>query len=136
MFFKKLGGAIAVVALCAAAVSPVIAFVEAWPSAATENAAQYRVSALRGLRVMTPHGVIGHGIEVTVDQKAACVVNDLLVDSSGKITNIVCGVGGFLGIGRTNVLLPFQDVMIHPSGTSQPRLTTWMSPALVQSRSK
>jgi sporulation protein YlmC with PRC-barrel domain len=39
-------------------------------------------------------------------------VNDLLLDKSGKITHVVVGVGGFLGIGERNVALKFEQVQI------------------------
>jgi sporulation protein YlmC with PRC-barrel domain len=37
-------------------------------------------------------------------------VNDLLFDRTGKITTIVIGVGGFLGLGEKRVALPFEAV--------------------------
>jgi sporulation protein YlmC with PRC-barrel domain len=37
-------------------------------------------------------------------------VNDLLFDRSGKITTVVIGVGGFLGLGEKRVALPFTAV--------------------------
>jgi sporulation protein YlmC with PRC-barrel domain len=37
-------------------------------------------------------------------------VNDLLFDRSGKITTVVIGVGGFLGLGEKRVALPFEAI--------------------------
>lgn len=37
-------------------------------------------------------------------------VNDLMIDSSGKVTAVIVGVGGFLGIGEKNVSLPFEKL--------------------------
>lgn len=37
-------------------------------------------------------------------------VNDLLFDRTGKITTVVIGVGGFLGLGEKRVALPFEAV--------------------------
>jgi hypothetical protein len=34
-------------------------------------------------------------------------VNDLLLDKTGRISTVVIGVGGFLGIGEKNVAIPF-----------------------------
>ena len=34
-------------------------------------------------------------------------VNDLLLDKSGRIVNVVIGVGGVLGLGEKNVAVPF-----------------------------
>jgi sporulation protein YlmC with PRC-barrel domain len=37
-------------------------------------------------------------------------VDDVLVDKSGKITGLVIGVGGFLGVGEKDVIVPFGSV--------------------------
>lgn len=37
-------------------------------------------------------------------------VEDVLVDKSGKITGLVIGVGGFLGAGEKDVIVPFTAV--------------------------
>ena len=39
-------------------------------------------------------------------------INDLLFDKSGKIANVVIGVGGFLGIGEKNVAVPYNALAI------------------------
>jgi PRC-barrel domain protein len=37
-------------------------------------------------------------------------INDLIVDTSGKVSAVIVGVGGFLGIGEKNVSLPFEKL--------------------------
>ena len=37
-------------------------------------------------------------------------VDDVLVDQSGKVTGLVIGVGGFLGAGEKDVIVPFSAV--------------------------
>ena len=37
-------------------------------------------------------------------------IDDVLIDKSGKITTLIVGVGGFLGIGEKDVALPFTAV--------------------------
>lgn len=37
-------------------------------------------------------------------------IDDVLIDKSGKITALIVGVGGFLGIGEKDVALPFAAV--------------------------
>jgi sporulation protein YlmC with PRC-barrel domain len=37
-------------------------------------------------------------------------IDDVLVDKSGKITGLVIGVGGFLGVGEKDVIVPFGSV--------------------------
>jgi hypothetical protein len=39
-------------------------------------------------------------------------INDLLFDKSGRIANVVIGVGGFLGIGEKNVAIPYNSLVI------------------------
>jgi sporulation protein YlmC with PRC-barrel domain len=47
-------------------------------------------------------------------------VNDLLFDRTGKITTVVIGVGGFLGLGEKRVALPFEAVTYNEqNGTRQ-----------------
>jgi sporulation protein YlmC with PRC-barrel domain len=37
-------------------------------------------------------------------------VEDVLVDKSGKVTGLVIGVGGFLGAGEKDVIVPFNAI--------------------------
>jgi sporulation protein YlmC with PRC-barrel domain len=37
-------------------------------------------------------------------------IDDVLIDKSGKITALIVGVGGFLGVGEKDVALPFAAV--------------------------
>jgi sporulation protein YlmC with PRC-barrel domain len=37
-------------------------------------------------------------------------VNDLLLDTNGKIASVIVGVGGFLGMGEKDVALPFDNL--------------------------
>jgi sporulation protein YlmC with PRC-barrel domain len=37
-------------------------------------------------------------------------IDDVLVDKSGKITGLIVGVGGFLGVGEKDVIVPFTAV--------------------------
>lgn len=37
-------------------------------------------------------------------------IDDVLVDKSGKVTGLVIGVGGFLGAGEKDVIVPFNGV--------------------------
>jgi len=39
-------------------------------------------------------------------------VDDVLVDKSGKVTGLVISVGGFLGMGTKDVIVPFSDVAV------------------------
>ena len=37
-------------------------------------------------------------------------INELLLDSSGKVSGIIIGVGGFLGMGERYVAVPFEQI--------------------------
>ena len=44
------------------------------------------------------------------DLKPIGKIDDVLIDKSGKITALIVGVGGFLGMGEKDVALPFSAV--------------------------
>lgn len=50
--------------------------------------------------------------QAVYDPKEAKIgdVDDVLVDKSGKVTGLVIGVGGFLGAGEKDVIVPFNAV--------------------------
>jgi sporulation protein YlmC with PRC-barrel domain len=43
-------------------------------------------------------------------QSSVGKIDDVLIDKSGKITALMVGVGGFLGVGEKDVALPFSAV--------------------------
>jgi sporulation protein YlmC with PRC-barrel domain len=65
------------------------------PFITTQPAAQSLARVFLGAVVKNPGG------ETVGD------VNDLIFDSTGKISTVVLGVGGFLGMGEKNVGVPF-----------------------------
>ena len=40
------------------------------------------------------------------------VVTDLIVDNNGNVTTAIVGVGGFLGVGKKEVAVPFKDLKV------------------------
>ena len=44
------------------------------------------------------------------DKNTVGKIDDVLIDKSGKITALIVGVGGFLGMGEKDVALPFAAV--------------------------
>jgi len=70
-------------------------------------------------------------------------INDLLTDKNGKITAVVIGVGGFLGVGEHLVAIPFEKVKFTTepivytptaggaggAGAARPGTTTGAAPA-------
>jgi sporulation protein YlmC with PRC-barrel domain len=85
--------AAAMIALAAPAYAqPATAFIT------TQGAAEWRANNYIGQPVVNASG------EKIGD------VNDLLFDRSGKISTVVIGVGGFLGMGEKNVAMGFESL--------------------------
>lgn len=62
-------------------------------------------------------------------------IKELMTDNSGKIENVVIGVGGFLGMGEHDVAVRFSELKFvnepvkSASTTTRPAATTGASPA-------
>ena len=69
--------------------------------------------------------VIGLYVYNDADERLGAI-NDLLTDSSGKIVKVVIGVGGFLGIGESDVAVNFDQLKFvnEPMRTSSTTTTT------------
>jgi hypothetical protein len=69
--------------------------------------------------------VIGLYVYNDADERLGAI-NDLLTDSSGKIVKAVIGVGGFLGIGESDVAVNFDQLKFvnEPMRTSSTTTTT------------
>lgn len=50
-------------------------------------------------------------------------VNDLVIDGSGRISGVVIGVGGFLGMGEKNVAVDYTSVLKSKDDSGRARLT-------------
>jgi hypothetical protein len=61
------------------------------------------------------------GLKVTSGDENIGSISDLLVDKDGKVIAAVIGVGGFLGIGKKNVAVPFDALTLsrNPDGNEQ-----------------
>ncbi|MEZ5925727.1 MAG: PRC-barrel domain-containing protein [Hyphomicrobiaceae bacterium] len=55
--------------------------------------------------------LIGRAVYNTEGQNVGDV-NDIVLSSSGEVSSIVIGVGGFLGLGEKNVALPFEALRV------------------------
>ncbi len=78
-----------------------------------QNASEWRGSKLIGASVYGP------------DNKSIGDINDVLIGNDGRVTAVVVGVGGFLGVGEKNVALPFKalDVERKADSTSIDKIT-------------
>ncbi len=65
------------------------------------------------------------GANVYNDQGAAIgTVNDLLVGDDGRIENVVLSVGGLLGVGTHYVSVPFNQIQVQPSRSTDTGMAT------------
>ena len=49
-------------------------------------------------------------------------IMDVLVDKSGKVTSLIVGVGGFLGVDEKDVAVPFEAIQVTNRDNSKWRL--------------
>lgn len=92
-------------------------------SAATPSAmssASLLRTALPGDRLSSK--IVGADVHSMSGEKIGDV-NDLILDASGKVTGVVVGVGGFLGVGEKSVALSFDAVTMGVDDKGKPRLS-------------
>lgn len=99
------------------------------PASTSTMSSQWRASKLVGLNVYNQ-----------ANEKLGDI-NELLIDSSGKIQGVVIGVGGFLGMGEHDVKVSFDQLkwvnepassgtaMNSPATTTRPTSTTSTAPS-------
>ena len=59
-------------------------------------------------------------------------INDLLFDKNGRVSTVVVGVGGFLGIGERNVAFPFSALSITADKDGKRLITAPYSKEVLQ----
>ncbi len=85
------------------------------PSATTNNTA---ATPATGNFVQTQQSSDGRGSKLIgasvygPDNASIGEISDLIVGTDGKITAVVVGVGGFLGVGQKDVALPFENISV------------------------
>lgn len=84
---------------------PAAALAQSGPFLAEQGPELWRASRLVGVAVIGPDG------------KSVGTVSDVLMDHDGRAAAAVIGVGGFLGLGRKDVALPFASLHF----TQEPR---------------
>jgi hypothetical protein len=80
-----------------------------------QPASESLASGIIGQNVASPGG------EIVGD------INDLLFDKSGRISTVVIGVGGILGIGGKNVAVPFSLLTIESGATGERAVSVALS---------
>ncbi len=76
--------------------------------------------------------LIGHAV-VNEPGERIGDINDLLFDKSGRIANVVIGIGGFLGIGEKNVAVPFATLSIVAGADGRRVIKVALSKQLLKS---
>lgn len=94
---------------------------------ATETAAPSATAIVAPMATQRPGDhltsqIVGRYVHSKSGEKVGDV-NDLVVDASGRVTGVVVGVGGFLGVGEKNVALPWSAMTMGTDGKGAPRLT-------------
>lgn len=77
----------------------------------SQSANEWRASKLIGASVYGP------------DDKSIGDVNDVLIAKDGRVTAVVVGVGGFLGVGEKNVALPLQALDVQRDNGAIKKIT-------------
>src|SRR4249920_2354102 len=83
------------VASAQTATSPVV---DSTTSATTHKVGEWRASKLAGVNVYNE-----------ANEKIGDI-NDVILDKSGKVANVIIGVGGFLGMGEHDVAVAFDQL--------------------------
>ncbi len=60
-------------------------------------------------------------------------VNDVLIGTDGKVSAVIVGVGGFLGLGEKDVALPFDQLTFAKDADGKLIVTTGMTKASLES---
>jgi len=63
--------------------------------------------------------LIGASVRNIQDQSLG-EIEDVILDSEGKVVSVIISVGGFLGLGEKNVAVAYRDLMIGKSDDGDP----------------
>jgi len=79
---------------------------------ATQNAPAGAVSTTQ----IDGNKLIGQSVQNTADNKTVGTIDSVIIDKSGKIHNVVIGVGGFLGIDKKDVAVDWSQLHVTDNG--------------------
>lgn len=60
--------------------------------------------------------LIGQSIQNQADDKTVGKIDSVMLDKSGKVQQVVVGVGGFLGIGKKDVAIDWNQIRVMDNG--------------------
>ena len=89
------------------------------PEAAATTASMHRDGQYRASKL------VGVNVYNDANEKIGDI-NDVILDKSGKVANVILGVGGFLGMGEHDVAVPFEKLKFvnEPVRTATTTTTT------------
>lgn len=78
---------------------------------------------------MSGNAIIGKTVKNAANESVG-KIEDIYVDSSGAIKQVVVSVGGFLGMGAKDVAVPWSDLKFGRDGNSLTVMTNWTKDSL------
>jgi hypothetical protein len=62
------------------------------------------------------HKLIGQSIQNQADDKTVGKIDSVILDQGGKVERVVVGVGGFLGMGKKDVAIDWNQIQVMDNG--------------------
>jgi sporulation protein YlmC with PRC-barrel domain len=108
--------------LAAAALVVVMALPALAQDAATPPAPAEKSAALHSVDV-SAKALLNESVKNAANETIGDV-NDVLIGDNGKITAVIVGVGGFLGMGEKDVALPYDQLVLAKDAGGDLEVTT------------
>jgi sporulation protein YlmC with PRC-barrel domain len=77
--------------------------------------------------------LMGMKVRAGQNNKDAGEISQLVIDQSGKVTHVIIGKGGVLGVGENRVVVPWSDVKISPDPANRNRWVAMVDQAKLDS---
>jgi PRC-barrel domain len=68
--------------------------------------------------------LIGRSIQPTADKATIGKIDSVVLSSSGRVDKVIVGVGGFLGVGKKDVAISWNDLNVADNGKDVSMNTT------------
>lgn len=118
-------GVVMSVAVSQALAQPAPATAPVTPAERTQTTTTAPVAATPGWRASKLVGVNVYNN----DNEKIGDISEILLDTSGKVSGVIIGVGGFLGLGQHDVLVPMEQLKFVNEPRSATTPTTTAPPA-------
>jgi hypothetical protein len=94
--------------------------VPAWAQSSTTTAPAARPAApaatTSSSTAIDANKLIGRNIQNQADDKTVGEIDSVMLDKSGKVQQVIVGVGGFLGIGKKDVAIDWNQLRVMDNG--------------------